>query len=94
VEAGSTLAMALILACSIAAILITVSQIRPSHDLGFVFVQSGNDCRNSGQPPRTHLRPHVTVAGSAAVVFSAPWSQTRGTKMEVQADIVLLVLIF
>jgi Glycosyltransferase family 87 len=93
VEAGSTLAMALILACSIAAILITVSQIRPSLD-SVLF--SFNLATIAAILVSYHALTYdlTLLLPAVLLLFSVPWSQTRGTKMEIQADIVLLVLIF
>ncbi len=93
VDAGSTLGMMFILAFSIVVILITVWQIRPAHySILFSFILATIATVLVSYHALTY--DLTLLLPAALLLFSAPWSLSRGTKMATQADIVLLVLIF
>jgi len=93
VDAGSTLGMVFIFAFSIVVILITVWQIRPApYSILFSFILATIAAVLVSYHALTY--DLTLLLPAVLLLFSAPWSQSRGTKMATQADIVLLVLIF
>jgi hypothetical protein len=92
-DAGSTLAMVLILASSLAATLITAWQIRAVRDsVLFSFILATIAAVLVSYHALTY--DLTLLLPAVLLLFAAPWSQSRGSKMETQADILLLVLIF